>query len=108
MAKDLTAALHALTVAASGKTSRVDQTLPAARATTDIPSRTGVSSNKTASASGIASPLVEIDYAAREFHANHTILSSDGVFAMVVKPVKKITFLDALGNTVVMEYKAPV
>jgi len=47
MSKDLTEALHALTVAASGQTSRVDKTLPEPRVPSSIPARTGASASYT-------------------------------------------------------------
>lgn len=43
MAKDLTAALHALTVEAQGQTTRQNKVLPAVKEATEIPARTGAS-----------------------------------------------------------------
>ena len=43
MAKDLTAALHALTVEAQGQTTRQNKALPAVKEATEIPARTGAS-----------------------------------------------------------------
>ncbi len=59
------------------------------------------------SASGIASPLVETSYAARTWHADTTINSSDGIFTLVIKPVKQVYFKDAVNADVEMEYKSP-
>lgn len=54
MAKDLTEALAALTEAASGKTSRVDKSLPDPRIPPAIPARTGASKPIAAAAVGDA------------------------------------------------------
>lgn len=43
MAKDLTAALHALTEQAQGQTTRLDKALPAVKPAPGIPARTGAS-----------------------------------------------------------------
>lgn len=51
MAKDLTAALHALTVEAQGQTTRQDKVLPAAKEAPAIPERSG-SSGPVGGASG--------------------------------------------------------
>jgi len=59
------------------------------------------------SASGIASPLVETAYADRTWHSDTTINSTDGIFTLVIKPVKKVFFKDALNADVEMEYKSP-
>lgn len=59
------------------------------------------------SGSGIASPLVETDYADREFHTEIMIASTDGLFTLRIKPVKKIFMKDALSNDVLLEFKSP-
>lgn len=59
------------------------------------------------SASGVASPLVETAYADRTWHPDMTINSSDGIFTLVIEPVKQVFFKDAVNADVVMEYKAP-
>lgn len=56
----------------------------------------------------IASPLIETDYADREFHSPQTMTSTDGVFTFAWNPIKTTKFLDANGNPVVIEYKEPV
>ena len=45
-----------------------------------------------ASTSGSGSNLVEGAFSARTYWTTRTVISSDGLFAMEVKPVKKITF----------------
>lgn len=106
MAKDLTAALHALTEAADGQTTRVDRALPAVKVPAAIPARVGSSGVITGASGGIASPLVETLYADRTFHAATSFASTDGIFIVELKPVKTIAFKDANLATVVMEYKA--
>jgi len=72
MAKDLTAALQALTEQASGQTSRVDRSLPAARVPSAIPPRTGASGPKSTVANGDSFAL----------KGEETIASSDGLFTL--------------------------
>lgn len=73
MSKDLTEALHALTVAASGKTSRVDKTLPEARVPSSIPARTGASGPIAAAAAAGDSWTLK---------GENTLITSDGLFAI--------------------------
>jgi hypothetical protein len=44
---------------------------------------------------GIASPLTETSYTAREYWPEQTLLSSDGLLSFKVKPIKKIVQTDA-------------
>ena len=55
---------------------------------------------------GIASPLTETSYAAREFHPAQTLWTSDGYFAWEVKAPKKIVQTDANGAEVVQQFAA--
>lgn len=72
MAKDLTAALQALTEQASGQTSRVDRALPSARVPPAIPPRSGSSGPITAVDNGDSFAL----------KGEKTIASSDGLFTL--------------------------
>jgi hypothetical protein len=107
MAKDLTAALHALTEQAQGQTSRVDKALPEAMAASAIPARSGAAGPKSAAGSGIASPLVETDYAERTFHPERNLRTTDGLFVLKIKPVKAVRFKDANQAPLTIEFKAP-
>ena len=103
--KDLSEALRALTERGQS----ADGAGPAAmkaRGAAGI-SRVGALLGGTDSTSGIASPLVETAYADRTFHANTTITSSDGLFTLIIKPVKTIKFKDAASRDVTIEFKAP-
>lgn len=73
MAKDLTAALQALTEQAQGQTSRVNKTLPAAKDATAIPERTG-SSGPIYSTAASGNTL--------ELKDEKTIITSDGLFTI--------------------------
>lgn len=106
MARDLTAALQLLTEQAQGQTSRTDKTLPAAKSATAIPQRAGTGGPPKAKGSGIASPLVETDYADRTFHAAAQYSSTDGIFVIELLPVKTIDFKDALEAPLTIEFKA--
>lgn len=47
------------------------------------------------SGAGLASPLTEPDYNAREYHPAQYLQSADGIFVWQVEPVKKIVMRDA-------------
>lgn len=103
--KDLSEALRALTERGQS----ADGAGPAAmkaRGAAGI-SRVGALLGGDAATSGIASPLVETAYADRTFHTNTTITSSDGLFTLIIKPVKTIKFKDAASRDVTIEFKAP-
>lgn len=105
MARDLSEALRALTESGTGKSSRRDTRLPAAPEAPAIPARTGKAGPTQApGAGGIASPLVETDFADREFYATGWT-TADGLFTLPA--VKKIKFLDANSQEVVLEFKEP-
>jgi len=56
---------------------------------------------------GIASPLTEQSYAAREFHDARYLTSSDGVFVWEFLPLKKIVQADANSAPVVQIFAEP-
>lgn len=56
---------------------------------------------------GIASPLSETSFAAREFWDDHYFTTSDGLFALQLQPLKKIVMQDANGNPVVQQFAEP-
>lgn len=104
MSKDLTEALRILTEQANGGSQ------------TPVPmTDRGAAARVTGSAllggggapGGIASPLTETAYADREFHSVKTITSTDGLFTLKIKPVKKIKFKDAGNADVEIVFKAP-
>lgn len=104
MAKDLTQALHEATLNAQGQTSRKDEKLPAAKPVSAIPERNGIGRPGGNAAGSIASPLVEGDYAAREWHAERTMISSDGILTLKYRPLGQVTFFDKNGAEVVIEF----
>lgn len=115
MAKDLTAALHALTEQANGQDSRQDASLPAPLAVPSIPARKGSGTPKTSTSSsgsggvGYVSPLVETAYTDRTWHAARTVTSSDGIFSFRVRDLASIKFEDSAvptKATLTMQYKA--
>lgn len=86
--------------------------LPAANPAVPIPVSVGVGvpapgSSASGTGSGIASPLTETAYSARTFHPNVTLTSSDGIFMMVIKPVKQIKMRDAAGREIEFVYAKP-
>ena len=113
MPGDLTDALQRMTEAAASKgSSRVDKSLPTAPPAAPIPSRTGasgpVASVAKKSGGGIASPLTETAYADREWHAPAYVFSADGMMRILIKPLKTLNMTDADGNSVQINFKAPV
>jgi hypothetical protein len=50
---------------------------------------------KSAKGTGISSPLTETKYADREYYATFTLTSTDGLFVMELKRIKKMKFNDA-------------
>lgn len=107
MAKDLTAALQAMTEEAAGQTSRVDKNLPAAKVPTNIPPRTGSGNAKKGGGGGIASPLVETAFSGRQYWPTKTLTSTDGLLSWEVDPIAKVFFKDALNNDVEIDYQQP-
>lgn len=105
MAKDLTAALAAISGGYSG--SRQDTRLPGAAALPGIPARTGTAGPQSAGTGtgGIASPLVETSYTDRQWFSDRSIVSSDGLFTMRVRAIKVIKLTDANANAVEIQYK---
>lgn len=84
--------------------------LPARPPAQPIPVARGVGapdSVPASSKSGIASPLTEPSYAARAFHPERTIKSSDGIFSLRVRPVASVRMHDATGAVVVLNFAAP-
>lgn len=73
-------------------TARVDYTPPAS----------------TGGGGGIASPLTEASYAAREYWPVEVLTSSDGLLTFRVKPIKKIVQADASSAEVVQQFAQPV
>ena len=61
----------------------------------------------TAGGGGIASPLTEADYDTREYWAEKTITSSDGLLSFRIKPIKKIIQADANYSEVVQLFADP-
>jgi hypothetical protein len=60
-----------------------------------------------ATGGGIASPLTEPSYAAREFHPEKSLKSSDGLFVWEFAAVKKVVMTDANGEPVVQIFAEP-
>ena len=58
--------------------------------------------------SSIPSPLIETAFAARTYYAQVRKTTPDGLFTVVMKPLKSITFKDATNVTAVFNFKEPV
>jgi hypothetical protein len=65
------------------------------------------SSKDKSTGAGIASPLTEGSYAAREFYASRYLTTYDGIFVMQVDPVKKVVMSDANSAEVVQIFAEP-
>lgn len=79
-----------------------DQTPYGARP--NIPGRRAVADGVSGTGGGIASPLTEVNgpdgYALRDTYPTQLHTSADGLFVFSIKPIKRMTFLDASGATV--------
>jgi len=86
---------------------KLDETAPA----TPIPASRGVgrpaAGNSAAAGGGISSPLKEKAYSDRTYYEDYSLETSDGIFTLIVKPVKTLTFYDAAGEKVVFEFEEP-
>lgn len=94
MAKDLTQALHELTMQAQGQTSRKNTSLPAPKPVSAIPQRSGKGIPPPVappSEHGTGGDFGELG-ALREYWPERTIGSTDGIFFFKIKPTKKMTF----------------
>ncbi|MFZ2269036.1 MAG: hypothetical protein WAV95_15785 [Azonexus sp.] len=105
MSKDLTDYLDALTRHGSND----DNSLPALkpRGPTPAAKSSGVDKPTQASGGGVASPLTEASFAAREYYPEQAIPTTDGLFAYRAKPIKKIIMTDANDSQVVFVFAAP-
>lgn len=101
MSKDLTDALRALMEQPEANV--VPALVPRGAAPRSIASAAPAASPKSGGG-GIASPLTEASYAARTHWTDKTILTSDGVWALKIKPIKSITFTDPDSNPVVLNF----
>lgn len=74
-----------------------------------IPSKRGESrAREGGEGAGIASPLTELDYTARTYHASiGELTSSDGIIVLEVTGLESITLQDARGDEVVINLDDP-
>lgn len=70
--------------------------------------RSDYTAKAAATGGGIASPLTETDYAAREYHPARMLTSSDGLFVWAFEPIKKIVMNDANAAEVEQIFAVPV
>lgn len=105
MAKDLSAALQAMTEGASGQTTRVDSSLSDSKNVSPIPARSGSGLPHSGSAASLASPLTETKYSDRTFWSTKTLTSTDGLFTLKIKPIKVMKFKDANLSDLVINYQ---
>lgn len=86
--------------------------LPSAPAKEPINSSLGVGTAPAASAAsttaegGIASPLEEVA-GTRTYHSNYAVYSPDGLFVMILKPIRSAQFKDNNGKVIDVKYKDP-
>ncbi len=59
------------------------------------------------SGGGIASPLVEQDFATRQYWDDRTVTTVDGLFSFVIRPIKEITQQDANEAEVKQQFAEP-
>lgn len=100
--KDLTEALRALTE--QGKPEDIGPAAMKTRGAAGISRASALLGGDNNSTSAIASPLTETGYLMRTFYAERSIRSSDGLWAMKIKPVKSIQFTDARQDPVQINF----
>jgi len=102
--KDLTEALHKLTLSQRGES----EGPPAMAARGIAPAvKSAALLAGSASSSGIASPLTETAYSDRTYHSTKTITSTDGLLTFEVDPIKQVFFQDAAGKSVEIYFQSP-
>lgn len=106
MSKDLTDSLRALMEGDANT-----NTIPAARPRGASPAVTSAAplpgAAKSGSGSGIASPLTETAYAARQWWPERQLTTTDGLVTFVIKPVKEVTFQDQAATEIKLQFKEP-
>lgn len=106
--KDLTEALDALMRRGRNGQDNGDNSLPTAKPRGEVPAQRSSSLDAPGAGQankGINSPLTETDYGSRQWFNEKTLMTTDGVFAVRVRALKKIFMTDAKGNSVEMEFK---
>ncbi|MDR1995159.1 hypothetical protein [Azonexus sp.] len=104
MSKDLTAALQELMQQQHGTPA---PPAPKPRGAAPHATGAGLPAGQASGGGSIAGPLTEDDYAARTYHLDRNVQSSDGLLTFRVKPIKSIAFADANGNALVVNYAEP-
>ena len=96
----------------SGATARRSGALRSVESRGGVPSSTArvdyTPPPSTGGGGGIASPLTEASYAAREYWPVEVLTSSDGLLTFRVKPIKKIVQAEANDAEVVQIFAQPV
>lgn len=59
------------------------------------------------STGGVASPLVEESYAARQYWSARYVTSVDGLLTFLIRPIKEITQRDGNGDEVKQQFAEP-
>lgn len=72
-----------------------------------VTSKRTSAAEKSSTTAGIASPLTEPDYDQREYYDTQLKTSSDGLFTLPVKPIKKLVLQDANKAAVVIQLAEP-
>lgn len=90
---------------------RQSRSLPPVEPVGGYPSGRGVAayqaSGGTGGGGGIASPLTEPSYAARQYHNSNVVTMASYLIGVKLRPVKMIAMQDADGNPVIMNYAEP-
>ncbi|WP_447590184.1 hypothetical protein [Aquipseudomonas campi] len=86
------------------------RSLPTLEARGSVPAQKGVGTWEPPArpaGGGIASPLTETDYAARQYWPEQTLVSADGLLSFRIKPLKQIVQADATDAEVIQEFAQP-
>ncbi|WP_150428880.1 hypothetical protein [Dechloromonas sp. CZR5] len=103
--KDLTEALAALTE--QGVSSKKEPMVPRGSVTSTKSSALLPGGAATGRGGSSGADLTELSYASRTWHDAVLMPSTDGILFARLVPAKTVKFVDAGGNQVVYEFKAP-
>jgi len=106
MAKDLTADLDSLMRALRDQDDNAPLPAPKARGAFPSTSASGVEAAPKSTGGGAVGDLTETAYADRTFWSDLVLTSSDGIFSLQIKQLKRIQMTDSNGQLVALSFAA--
>lgn len=109
--RDLTESLDALMHRKVSRADNSDNSIPPPKERGESPAQTSAKLDaigEGGGGKGINSPITETAYSDRQWFDEKTINTTDGIFAVRVRALKKLVMTDAKNNSVVMDFKEQV